>query len=132
MELRVTGTLRHGLNHAARLARVAVSRWPLVAPAPLPDQGLIAKFYDPLFWEFHPRVDPFQRTNKSFTQEVWAYQHLADLFGTIVPRYYGPFDAVVPLWDSDETRIVPMILPEAVSGSDLLRLEPGDYSIYQR
>jgi len=84
---------------------------------------LVAKIYDPVWFDDAQWCDPFKLCNRSVSQEVESYQRLEQLQGTKVPRFYGHF--VAPL-ASQLNRTVNVILMEYIPGQDLLHVVPQD------
>ena len=103
-------------------------------PAPADGTTIAAKFYDPLYYDFdESQADPFANCDAAFAHEANPYHHLRQVYGVIVPRFYGSYSADIPLPSSpSRTRPVRTILYEHVAGTVLGNVEREDYSTSQR
>lgn len=103
-------------------------------PASTDGVSIVAKFYDPLYYDYDEvQADPFANCDAAFAHETNAYHHLRQVWGTVVPRFYGSYSADVPLPDDpSRTRPVRTILYEYVPGTTLDHTEREDYSTSQR
>lgn len=104
-------------------------------PDPANSTAIVAKLYDPLYsdWE-NGRLDPFQSSDHAFAAETKAYLHLKQVYGSLVPRYFGSYSVEVPVPGDNtiHTRPVRAILYEYISGSPLDEIEADNYSTSQR
>ncbi|KAI1839566.1 hypothetical protein JX266_014222 [Neoarthrinium moseri] len=95
---------------------------------------LVAKFYDPLFYNFEEsQPDPFANCDAAFAHETSAYHHLQPLQGAIVPRFFGSYSVDIPLHrDSPESRPVRAILYEYIPGVSLRDIEVNSLTRQKR
>ncbi|KAK2735608.1 hypothetical protein FQN55_002192 [Onygenales sp. PD_40] len=129
--LEIIDAIRAGDNHSAQLVTVLVKQ---VSPQnTLPtDTKLPAKIYDPLYYDHEQDdADPFLCVDRDYSQETAVYRSLPNLYGTIIPRYFGSFTLKLPV-DSKTTRSVRLILMEIVPGTSMQQLKPTDFSQLQR
>jgi hypothetical protein len=104
---------------------------PLTAEGPPQNATLLAKFYDPLYFD-HEQEDasPFLCVNRDYSHEAAAYMALSKLQGTVVPRYYGSF--TLELQVDGAKRLVRLILIELISGASMENLDPALFSKLER
>jgi hypothetical protein len=94
---------------------------------------VVAKFYDPLYWDHYDDGDAFHGVNYHYTHEAASYDKLIELQGTIVPHYYGSFSLDLPVDQPlATTRSVRLILMEHIHASSMQALKPEDFSQLQR
>jgi serine/threonine protein kinase len=126
-ELKIVGTVRIGDNHSAQLVTVQILRTspPNVLPT---DTNLFAKIYDPLYFNHEQDdADPFLYIDRDYARETAAYLALPQLYGTVIPNYFGSYTLQWPI-DGTTTRIVRLILIELVSGTSMQQLSPVKFS----
>ncbi|KAK9239598.1 hypothetical protein V1525DRAFT_397871 [Lipomyces kononenkoae] len=130
--LRIVESVRLGDNHSAQVAKVQVERViPHESSSPPVDTPLIAKFYDPLYFDHEQDdVDPFLCVDRHYSHEVAAYNALSDLQGSTIPRYYGSYSLELPA--EATVRSVRLILMEFIPGASMRQLNPCDFSQLQR
>ncbi|KAK2789858.1 hypothetical protein FQN53_001221 [Emmonsiellopsis sp. PD_33] len=95
--LEIIDAIRAGDNHSAQLVTVLVKQ---VSPQnTLPtDTKLPAKIYDPLYYDHEQDdADPFLCVDRDYSQETAVYRSLPNLYGTIIPRYFGSFTLKLPV-----------------------------------
>ena len=112
VELEITSPIRIGPSFNSQLVKVKV---PSVSRL---ENRIAAKIYDPFGTGkfIDPEVNPFKLADKMFTAETAAYERLAPLYGTIVPKYLGSYTFDAPTGLSTETRAVRLILYEFIEG----------------
>jgi hypothetical protein len=103
---------------------------------------LIAKIYDPLYFDFHDclRWDKYANVTDSadrdYITEVAAYSRLVGTPhpGNIAPEYYGSWTLSIPLHGDGEKEVreVRLILMEYVSGKSMLDVDPSTLSEHER
>ncbi|KAI8931007.1 hypothetical protein NX059_012018 [Plenodomus lindquistii] len=113
----------------------------------LVDDGLIAKVYDPLFYQFHfdydwaPPKHPQKRNvtlqaDRDYMGETAAYVALVEAghVGTIAPVFHGSWIINVPVEVEGLRRLRPvhMILMEYVIGTAMLDIKPQDLTEAER
>ncbi|ODH20502.1 hypothetical protein ACO22_05865 [Paracoccidioides brasiliensis] len=93
IRLKVDGPVRTGDQHSAQLVTVhMVDKTPEISDSIPTDKYLVAKLYDPLYFDHEQDdVDPFRYTDLAYSHETAAYRLLCPLEGTVIPRYYGSF-----------------------------------------
>ncbi|KAL9048800.1 MAG: hypothetical protein Q9162_007546 [Coniocarpon cinnabarinum] len=130
IKLKVLEDINTGDSHTCQVVKVRVltaDRSTQVAR-----QDYVAKFYDPLYWNFDQwNTDYFRGADSQYAHEVEAYNHLQPLQGHLVPRFHGAFSADIPLPKGNACRAVRFILVEHVSGQPLSKLDTREYSSRQ-
>ncbi|KAK9429335.1 hypothetical protein V1505DRAFT_357001 [Lipomyces doorenjongii] len=130
--LKIIEAVRLGDNHNAQIAKVQVDR--VIrheSNSPPVDTPLIAKFYDPLYFDHEQDdADPFLCVDRDYSHEVAAYKALSDLQGSTIPRYYGSYSLELPA--EGTVRSVRLILMEFVPGTSMQQLNPSDFSQLER
>jgi serine/threonine protein kinase len=128
-ELEIIKLVRAGDQHGAQLLTVRV----LTSTYDLPsDTDLLAKFYDPLYFDHEQDdADPFLCVDSAYTHESAVYQKLADFQGSIIPKYYGSFSLSLPI-DHMNSREVRLILMENVPGISMHDLNPSNFTKSER
>ena len=93
---------------------------------------LIAKFYDPLYYGHRGYYNTF--TDYNYSHETAAYKTLCELYGTIIPRYYGSYTCeLTTLYGNGFVqRPVRLILIEAVNGASMRDLNVEQFSQTER
>ena len=134
IRLKILETIRVEDGQNAQLVVVQASSHitPNNSNAPPSDRCLVAKFYDPLYFDHEQDdADPFLCTDYYYTHEVAAYKALDPLQGTIIPKYYGSYTCELPILGGNQ-RSVRLILMEAVKGNSMQHLKPTDFSQSER
>ncbi|GAD96612.1 conserved hypothetical protein [Paecilomyces variotii No. 5] len=129
VDFKITRPLRVGSNHH-RTQLVVVNIVKTHVPAKDLHEGktLVAKVYDPLYAADEDNyVNPFLVADKNYTHETAAYRKLADVQGSLIPRYYGSFSLEIPT-KRQQPRYVRLILIEFIPGSSMLDIDPGNLS----
>jgi serine/threonine protein kinase len=108
----------------------------------LTTDGLIAKIYDPLYYDFYDdffrdsRIDVVDYADRDYITEAAAYSELRNtLFpGSIMPAYHGSWTLNVPILDNDrgKSREVRLIIMEHVTGTSMLDLDPSSLACHER
>lgn len=102
--------------------------------------NLVAKFYDPFYYESPTRyndvaTNPFRLADHDYSNEAAAYEQMSGrLGGTVVPAYYGSYTCELPVISdsgSHSTRSVRLILIERILGTCLRDLDPRQMHIPQ-
>ncbi|KAN0075112.1 hypothetical protein V8E54_007723 [Elaphomyces granulatus] len=134
MCLKILGTIRAGDRHSAQLVTVqAVHIDSGMTNAPPSGVQLIAKFYDPLYFDHEQDdADPFLCTDHDYSHETATYKALHQLQGTIIPRFYGSYTFELPIRDGKTSRSVRLILMESVPGTCMKDLSPIDFTQPER
>ncbi|KAF2846190.1 hypothetical protein T440DRAFT_246701 [Plenodomus tracheiphilus IPT5] len=124
----ITGIIRTGDNCGAQVVHI--------------DSDLIAKIYDPVYYEYHGssttqrQVDISVAADSEYSRETAAYVELkdSDAQGTIMPKYYGSWTTTVShrVGDGAVEREVRMILLESVPGIQMIYLDPGGLTKEER
>ncbi len=113
--LKILGDIRTGISQSAQLVtarRLAAGH----------DHVLVAKFYDPFFWDPNQDdVDPFRAVDVHYSHEAAAYEKLASLQGTVVPNFYGSYTCEIPM-GANRSRSVRLVLMELLKGQSLEQL----------
>lgn len=119
VDIELTEELRVGEYKTSQLfvARVVKSSQSINIPT---DCDLVAKFYDPLYDDLSQA--PFANTGHGYAYETAAYTRLADLQGSVIPRYYGSFTLKFRV--GRRSRIVRLILSERIHGMPMDDLDP--------
>ena len=131
IRLKVLGDIKTGDPQTCQLVKVRVVS--ADRSAKVARQDYVAKFYDPLYWDFEGwNADFFRGADSQYAHEVEAYSQLQPLQGQVVPRFYGAFSAEIPVPNIDGCRAVRFILLEHVPGKSLNRLIPSDYNDQKR
>lgn len=104
-------------------------------PDPTGSTAIVAKLYDPLYsdWE-DGRPDPFQSSDDTFAAETKAYLQLKQVYGSLVPCFFGSYSVEVPVPGDNtiHTRPVRAILYEYINRSPLDEIDANNYSTSQR
>lgn len=97
-------------------------------------ETMTAKFYDPLYQDIEEdRPDIFGNTYNACYRETCVYQQLKPLWGTVVPRFYGPFRAKVTVpGRQGRSRWVYTILYEYAPGIELSYIDVDEWSQAER
>ncbi|MCJ1260007.1 hypothetical protein MMC24_007847 [Lignoscripta atroalba] len=99
---------------------------------PLTNLTLLAKFYDPLYYDHdQDDVDPFLCVDRDYSHETAAYTALAKLQGKVIPKYYGSYSLELSV-NKTTKRFVRLILMELVPGSSMQQLDPVNSSQRER
>lgn len=123
-ELEIVGHVRAGDEHNGQLLIVRVLNSTLDLPSNI---ELLAKLYDPLYFDHkQDDADPFRYVDSAYIQESGVYRRLADVQGSIIPKYYGSFSLSLPV------REVRLILMENVPGTSMDNLNPSNFSQPER
>ncbi|KAF7586893.1 hypothetical protein BBP40_008042 [Aspergillus hancockii] len=110
---------------AVRIVNRCNSRW---TPT---DQDIVAKIYDPLYYDFTPREDnPFLEADYYYTHECAAYARLSDLQGSVIPKFYGSYTLNIKTGQC--FRLIRLVLIERVNGLSMDRLNPEEFSKEER
>lgn len=137
----ILGPVRAGDGHPAQLFRVQVISSTSVSLACSSLPAVIAKIYDPLYFDHEDGVDPFRCVDRAYTHEFAIYARLADLQGNSIPRFYGSFSLSLPGRDDDDDddntdngniREVRLILTEWIPGTTMQDLDPSRFSQVER
>lgn len=106
----------------------------LRSPMPCGDEAITAKFFDPLYHDIEDeRSDMFRNTYYRCHAETCVYRQLKPLWGTVVPRFYGSFKALIPVSGRQgRSRYVYTILYDYVPGVELTRIDPEEWSQPER
>jgi serine/threonine protein kinase len=134
MCLKILEMIRAGDKHSAQVVTVQVLYVdPLMTNPPPIDVPLIAKFYDPLYFD-HERddVDPFLCIDHAYSHEAAAYKALHKLQGTIIPRFYGSHTCELQILNENALRSVRLILMENVHGTCMQKLNPMEFTQSER
>ena len=128
VSVELTRLLRVGDDKTSQLAVVRV----LDSSMSLPDEEMVAKFYDPLYYAYGQDAvelyDPFYSVNLAYTHESAAYPHLVGLQGSIIPRFYGSFTLDFPT-GYGRSRSVRLILMQYINDArPMNELDPMDFS----
>lgn len=112
VELEITSPIRTGPSFNSQVVKVKV---PSVSRL---ENRIAAKIYDPFGTGkfIDPEINPFKLADQMFTTEAAAYERLAPLYGTIVPKYLGSYTFDAPTGLTTDTRAVRLILYEFVEG----------------
>ena len=112
VELEITSPIRTGPSFNSQVVKVKV---PSISRL---ENRITAKIYDPFGTGkfIHPEINPFKLADQMFTTEAAAYERLAPLYGTIVPKYLGSYTFDAPIGQTTKTRAVRLILYEFVEG----------------
>ncbi|KFX93744.1 hypothetical protein O988_06632 [Pseudogymnoascus sp. VKM F-3808] len=95
------------------------------------DVNILAKIYDPLYFNHIQDVDIFRYTDFCYRRETAAYKQLDDLQGGVIPKYYGSF--TITLSHTGETsRDVRLVLLEIVPGPSMDKLDPSSFKQSER
>ena len=118
-------------------------------PPPDSQTQIIAKFYDPLYFD-HNQIDAdaFELIDSTYPTEAGAYAKLPKVQGTVIPKYYGSFTCSFPVTareteDKDQdkneereaaegVRHVRLILIEDIPGRSMYSLDPRSLDVAQR
>ena len=118
-------------------------------PPPDSKTQIIAKFYDPLYYD-HDQIDGdvFKLIDSTYPTEAGAYTKLSKVQGTVIPQYYGSFTCSFPVTageagnkDEDKreevetlrgVRHVRLILIEEIPGRSMYSLDPRSLDVAQR
>lgn len=118
-------------------------------PPPDNQTEIIAKFYDPLYFD-HDLFDCnfFSLIDSTYPTEAGAYTKLQKIQGTVIPHYYGSFTCSFPVAageaedkDGDKkeekkaaegVRHVRLILIEYIPGRSMGSLDPRSLDVTQR
>ncbi|KAF1951561.1 hypothetical protein CC80DRAFT_495965 [Byssothecium circinans] len=102
----------------------------------LTDDGLVAKIYDPLYYNFYDvdlydmRLDIVAEADEDFFRETAAYRFLSGtpFAGTATPKYHGSWtlDVCIDVNGSEVVREVRMILIEYIDGVCMCDIHPID------
>ncbi|KAF2763308.1 hypothetical protein EJ05DRAFT_33712 [Pseudovirgaria hyperparasitica] len=97
----------------------------------LVNNAMVAKIYDPLYYDAGDRGDRKDVTaiaDRDYTREVAAYQELEPFWGALVPTYYGSWTFEIPTQTPTGIlqRSVRLILIEHIQGRRLLDMNPHD------
>jgi serine/threonine protein kinase len=134
MRVKILGTVRAGDGHSAQLVTIQafyIDRKMINAPPS--DVHLIAKFYDPLYFDHEQDdVDPFLCTDHDYSHETAVYKALCQFQGTIIPRFYGSYTCQLPIPGGKTSRSVRLILVENVPGISMQNLKPLDFTQSER
>ncbi|ODH50720.1 hypothetical protein GX48_03228 [Paracoccidioides brasiliensis] len=110
IRLKVDGPVRTGDQHSAQLVTVhMVDKAPEISDSIPTDKYLVAKLYDPLYFDHEQDdVDPFRYTDLAYSHETAAYRLLYPLEGTVIPKYYGSFTLELPILNKKNFAIYPV------------------------
>ncbi|KAL9060934.1 MAG: hypothetical protein Q9162_000378 [Coniocarpon cinnabarinum] len=92
----------------------------------------VAKFYDPLYYDFSLNMDYFQTAEGHYAREVRAYTNLTSVQGSIVPHFYGSYTTSIDVPECSTKRTVRFILTECVPGNSLNMLDARSYDVKTR
>ncbi|ODH45038.1 hypothetical protein ACO22_00430 [Paracoccidioides brasiliensis] len=134
IRLKVDGPVRTGDQHSAQLVTVhMVDKTPEISDSIPTDKYLVAKLYDPLYFDHEQDdVDPFRYTDLAYSHETAAYRLLYPLEGTVIPKYYGSFTLELPIPNKKTSRSIRLILIEKVPGISMQRLNPTNHTRSER
>ncbi|EGC44977.1 conserved hypothetical protein [Histoplasma capsulatum var. duboisii H88] len=134
IRLKIVEPVRIGDQQSAQLVTVhMVDKTPDISDLIPTDKHLVAKFYDPLYFDHEQDdADPFRYTDLAYSHETTAYQLLYPLQGTIIPRYYGSFTLELPIPNKSCSRSIRLILIEKVPGISMQCLNPTNYPQSER
>ena len=117
-EARIVRPIRAADGHRAQLLAVRIMS-SSSHTIPL-DRDLVAKIYDPLYFDDMDEFDPFLSSDAFYTHEAAAYTKLSALQGDAIPRYFGSFTI---RWPARQTsRLVRLVLMELIPGRSLYQL----------
>lgn len=104
--------------------------------------GLVAKFYDPLYYDFggdhweDSEIHVTGDADKHYITEVTAYSEMrgTSLEGSIMPAYHGSWTMDIPILfnGSRKNRKVRLILVEYIPGTSMHSLNPEDLTSQER
>ncbi|KAK9234073.1 hypothetical protein V1525DRAFT_452899 [Lipomyces kononenkoae] len=122
--LKILEPVRLGDNHMDRVI-------PHESNSPPVDTPLIAKFYDPLYFDHEQDdADPFLCVDRDYSHVAAAYKALSVLQRSTIPIYYGSYSMELPA--EATVRSVRLILMEFIPGSSMQQLKPSDFSPVDR
>jgi hypothetical protein len=107
----------------------------------LTSESLIAKFFDPLYYNFenkdrYEKANVTARADKDYVAETAAYlaPHTRSFQGGVMPKYFGSWTVDVPITMKGETkyREVRMILIEHVVSTRLQDVKPANLARERR
>ena len=98
-----------------------------VISSQLANTRVVAKLYDPLYYNHYDYTDSFLYIDHEYSQESAAYKYLHDLEGKGIPGYYGSYSMEIS-HPSQGSRRVRLILVEYVDGVPMTTL-PTDISL---
>lgn len=78
------------------------------------DKHLVAKIYDPMYFDDNDDSDPFLLSDVTYTHEAAAYKQLSALQGSSIAKYFGSFTTTWP--DKQRRRLVRLVLIELLPG----------------
>lgn len=134
ISVQIDGIVRSGDQHRSQLLTVRILAAAGGGPCfnLLDGTTVLAKFYDPLYFDHHPfEDDPIPSVNHEYTRECAAYSALTELQEASIPRFYGSFTLELPV-NQRQTRLVRAILLEYISGFALSELDPATFSQHER
>jgi serine/threonine protein kinase len=134
MLLKILETVRAGDGHSAQVLTVqAFQIDPMMTNPPPSEVQLIAKFYDPLYFDHEQDdADPFLCTDHAYSHEAAAYMTLHQLQGTVIPRFYGSYTCELQISNEKTSRAVRLILLENVPGTCMQKLQPMEFTLSER
>ncbi|KAL6705073.1 hypothetical protein ACN47E_007332 [Coniothyrium glycines] len=117
----IAGVIRTGENCGAQIV--------------VTDSGLVAKIFDPLYYDFYDsdsacqKIDICAQAKDEYMSEVAAYREFEGSTnqGTVMPMYFGSwiFTVVHQACDTRVSRNVCMVLIERIQGISMLHIDPG-------
>jgi hypothetical protein len=123
LDLEIEKTIRTGDRLRAQVFMVTLcgSSGKSICSLPIPTTGLVAKVFDPLYWDENGgSSDPFCCMDRLYTHESHAYEAVKGLQGLEIPRYYGSYSISLPISPgSQQNREVRMILIEFINGPSM-------------
>jgi serine/threonine protein kinase len=129
VDLEIVGAVRVGDNQSAQLVSVRVKRSDTCINSLPSDTNIVAKIYDPLYFDHEQDdADPFLCVGRDYSNEAAVYTALAQLQGTVIPKYFGSYTLNWPVNGASDTRSVRLILIEQVPGTSMQQLDPRDFS----
>lgn len=131
--IRIAEAVRTGDKEPAQLVKVQIQEAKPGTPhGPPTDSILVAKFYDPLYYDHdQDDADPFLCVDRDYSHETAAYSALTKLQGKLIPKYYGSYSLEL-IVNKIAKRFVRLILIELIPGKSMQQLNPADFSQIER
>ncbi|OJD12221.1 hypothetical protein AJ78_07146 [Emergomyces pasteurianus Ep9510] len=134
IRLKVATPVRIGDQHSSQLVTVrVVDKTPDISDSIPIDKYLVAKLYDPLYFDHEQDdVDPVRYTDLAYSHETAGYRLLYPLQGIAIPRYYESFTLELTIPNKRASRSIRLILIEKVPGVSMQHLNPNNYTRSER
>ncbi|OAL02304.1 hypothetical protein IQ06DRAFT_292994 [Phaeosphaeriaceae sp. SRC1lsM3a] len=104
--------------------------------------GFVAKFFDPMYYDFNDGYWPGEKTNvtgyadKHYITEAGAYSELSrtSVYGSITPIYYGSWTTNVSVIVDglEKTREVRLVMVEYIPGTTMFDMDPRELTGKER